>query len=97
MNSADETNGCFEKQTPNSKKWGDVRTFNFHRIEKYVRGFLDEDGIAIKNVYVIGFSLGAVMALYSGMSLSERNLPIGGVEARPDAVHGEQVLDGRRP
>ena len=88
MNPSDETNGCFEsfeKQTPDSKKWGKVRTSNFDRIEKYIRGFVNDDGIAIEDVYVVGFSLGAAMALYSGIELAsaattEPNLAqIGGV------------------
>lgn len=87
MNPSDETNGCFEKQTHDSKRWEKVTTSNFDRIKEYVGGFVSEDGIATEDVYIFGFSLGAVMALHSGIELAaatmtttEQNLAqIGGV------------------
>ncbi|EJK44164.1 hypothetical protein THAOC_37323 [Thalassiosira oceanica] len=44
MNPSDETNGCFEKQTHDSKRWEKVTTSNFDRIKEYVGGFVSEDG-----------------------------------------------------
>eukprot|EP00164_Ancoracysta_twista_P014402 GFYU01023441.1.p1 GENE.GFYU01023441.1~~GFYU01023441.1.p1 ORF type:complete len:381 (+),score=91.56 GFYU01023441.1:24-1145(+) len=56
-----EDYACFPHATPSDDMWTSITDEHFARIYSYIKKMLDE-GVPAKNIYVIGFSIGAVMS-----------------------------------
>lgn len=61
------------------KQWAKVGDYNADRIKKWVDTFTTKWKLRGENIYIIGFSLGAVMAARVGVELASKGIAIGGV------------------